>query len=88
MTSFSQIVSISDRGRTFIYQTYTKESIAVIHQQKERVSLFTASPFNYLVPQNNDGNQNAEWTTKSHILLPSYLIDHIDLLRQNRKRMC
>ena len=24
---------------------------------------------------------------KSHIMLPNYLLDHIDLLRQNRKRM-
>ena len=87
MTSPLQIISVSDRERTIIYQTYTRESIAVIHQQKERVSPSTASPFNDLAPRKNDENQNKEWTTKSHIMLPNYLLDHIDLLRQNRKRM-
>ena len=87
MTSPLQIISVSDRERTIIYQTYTRESIAVIHQQKERVSPSTASPFNDLAPRKNDENQNEEWTTKSHIMLPNYLLDHIDLLRQNRKRM-
>ena len=87
MTSPLQIITVSDRERTIIYQTYTRESIAVIHQQKERVSPSTASPFNELSPRKNDGNQNEEWTTKSHIMLSNYLLDHIDLLRQNRKRM-
>ena len=87
MTSPLQIISVSDRERTTIYQTYTRESIAVIHQQKERVSLSTASPFNDLAHRKNDGNQNEEWTTKSHIMLPNYFLDHIDLIRQNRKRM-
>ena len=87
MTSPLQIISVSDRERTIIYQTYTRESIAVIHQQKERVSPSTASPFNDLAPRKNDENQNEEWNTKSHIMLPNYLLDHIDLLRQNRKRM-
>ena len=87
MTSPLQIISVSDRERTIINQTYTRESIAVIHQQKERVSPSTASPFNDLAPRKNDENQNEEWTTKSHIMLPNYLLDHNDLLRQNRKRM-
>ena len=87
MTIPLQIIAVSDRERTFIYQTYTRESIAVIHQQKERVPPSTASPFNDLAPRKNDGNQNEEWTTKSHIVLPNYLLDHIDLLRQNQKRM-
>ena len=78
---------MSDRERTIIYQTFTRESIAVIHQQKERFSPSTASPFNDLAHRKNNGNQNAERTTKSHLLLPSYLLDHIDLFRQNRKRM-
>ena len=87
MTSPLQIISVSDRERTIIYQTYTRESIAVIHQQKERVSPSTAIPFNDLAPRKNDENQNEEWTIKSHIMLPNYLLDHIDLLRQNPKRM-
>ena len=84
MTSPLQVISMSDRERIIIYQTYTRESIAVIHQQKERVSPSTSSPFNDLAP---DGNQNEEWTAKSHIMLPNYLLDHINLLRQNRKRI-
>ena len=40
-----------------------------------------------LAPRKNDENQNEEWTTKSPIMLPNYLLDHIDLLRQNQKRM-
>ena len=34
MTSPLQIISVSDRERSNIYQTYTIESIAVIHKQK------------------------------------------------------
>ena len=87
MTSPLQIISVSDRERTIIYQTCTRKSIAVIHQPKERVSLSTASPFNDLAPRKNDENQNEERTTKSHIMLSNYVLDHIDLLRQNRKQM-
>ena len=86
MTNPLQIISVSDRERILIYQTFTRESIAVIHQQKERVYPSTASPFNDLATRKNDGNQNAEWTTKSHILLSNYLLDHIDILRKNRKK--
>ena len=64
MTSPLQIISVSDQERTIIYQTYTRESIAVIHHQKERVSLSSASPFNDLAPRKNDENQNEEWTKK------------------------
>ena len=60
MTGLLQIISISDRERTIIYQTYTRESIAVIHQQKERVSPSTAYPFNDLALRKNDGNKNEE----------------------------
>ena len=84
-TSPLQITFVSDRESAFFYQTYTRESIALIHQQKERVSPSAASPFNDLAHRKNDGNQNAEWTTKNHILLTNYLLDHIDLLRQNGK---
>ena len=87
MTIPLPIISVSDRERTIIYQTCTRELITVIHQQKERVSPSTTSPFNDLASRKNDGNQNAKWTTKSHILLPNYPLDHIDLIRQNRKRI-
>ena len=80
MTSPSQIISVSDRERTIIYHTYRREPMAVIHQQKERASPSAARPFNELAPRKNDGNQNKERTTKSHILLPNYLLDYIDLL--------
>ena len=58
MTSPLQIISVSNRERTIIYQKYTREPIAVIHQQKERVSPSTASPFNNLAPRKHDGNHN------------------------------
>ena len=83
MTSPLQIILVSDRERTNIHQTYTIEWIAVIHQQKEIFSPSIASLFIDLAHRKNDSNQNAEWTIKSHILLPNY----IDLLRQNRKSM-
>ena len=88
MTSPLQIISVSDRERTtIIYQTYTRDSVAGIHQQKERVSPSRPSSFNDLAPRRNGRYQNQEWSTNSHILLPNYLLDQIDLLRQNRKRM-
>ena len=62
MTGPLKIISVSDRGNKIIYQTYTRESIAVIHQQKERVSPSTANPFNDLAPRKNDRNKNEEYT--------------------------
>ena len=84
---------MSDPGRSAIYQTYTRESIAVIHQQREREREGKRERERErerernLAPRKSDGNQNAEWTTISHILLPNYFLDLIDLLRQNRERM-
>ena len=51
MNSPLQMLPVSDRERTTICQTFTRESIPVIHQQKERVSPSRASPFNDLVPE-------------------------------------
>ena len=80
MTPPTQIISISDYERTFIYQTYTRESVAIVQQQRERLA---SPPFNVL-----EANQQwQEWSTKSHIMLPNYVLDHIGLLRQERKRM-
>ena len=73
-----QIISISDYERTIIYQTYTRESVAIVQQERERLA---SSPFNDLAAN----QQRQEWSTKSHIMLPNYVRDHI--LRQERKRM-
>ena len=80
MTAPLQIISISDYERKIIYQTYTRESVAIVQQQRERLA---SSPFNDLTAN----QQWQEWSTKSHIMLPNYVLDHIDLLRQERKRM-
>ena len=80
MTAPLQIISISDYERTIIYQTYSRESVAIVQQQRERLA---SSPFNDLAAN----QQGQEWSRKSHIMLPNYVLDHIDLLRQERKRM-
>ena len=80
MTAPLQIISISDCERTKIYQTYTRESVAIVQQQRKRLA---SSPFNDLAAN----QQWQEWSTKSHIMLPNYVLDHIDLLHQDRKRM-
>ena len=87
MTSPLQIMSVSGPKETIIYQAHTRESVAVIHQQKERVSSSGASPLNDLAPQKNDGNQNEEQTTKRHELLPNYLLITSIYLNGIRKRM-
>ena len=80
MTAPLQINSISDYERTIIYQTYTRESDAIVQQQRERLA---SSPFNDLAAK----QQWQEWSTKSDLMLPNYVLDYIDLLRQERKRM-
>ena len=82
-TSPLQIRLSSDRERTNIYQTYTIESVAVIHQQKKIVSPTTASLCNDLAPRKTTAIKTWNALQKKQILLPNY----IDLLRQNRKRM-
>ena len=80
MTAPLQIIFISDNDSTKIVQSYTRESVAIVQQQRERLA---SSPFNDLAAN----QQWQEWSTKSHIMLPNYVLDHIDLLRQERKRM-
>ena len=80
MTAPLQINSISDYERTIIYQIYTRESVAIVQQQRERLA---SSPFNDLAAN----QQWQEWSTKSHIMLPNYVLDHIGHFRQERKRM-
>ena len=80
MTAPLQIFSISDYERIVIYKTYTRESVAIVQQQRERLE---SSPFNVLAAN----QQWQEWSRKSHIMLPNYVLDHIDLPRQEHKRM-
>ena len=80
MTAPLQIISISDYERTIIYQSHTRESVTIVQQQRERLE---SSPFNDLAAN----QQWQEWSTKSHIMLHNFVLDHIDLLRQERKRM-
>ena len=68
MTAPLQIISISTHERTNFYQTYLRESVAIVQQQRERLA---SSPFNVLA-----ANQHwQEWSTKSHIMLPHYVFD-------------
>ena len=80
MTAPLQIISISNYQRTIIYQTYTRESVVIEQQQRERLA---SSPFNVLAAN----QQWQEWSTKSRIMLPNYVLNHIELLGQERKRM-
>ena len=80
MTAPLQIISISDYERTIIYQTYTRESVAIVQQQRERLA---SSPFDVLAAN----QQSQEWSTKSQLMLPNYVLNHIDLLRQELKRI-
>ena len=75
MTAPLQIISISDYERTIIYQTNTRESVAIVQQQRERLA---SSPFNDLAAN----QQWQKWSSKSYIMLPNNVLDHIDLLRQ------
>ena len=80
MTAPLQIISISDYERIIIYQTYTREPVAIGQQQRERLA---PTPFNDLAAS----QQWQEWPMKIHIMLPNYVLDHIDLLRQEPKGM-
>ena len=80
MTSPLQIISSSEIEQTIIYQTYLRETIAIVQQDRE----IMPSPFNNLACRPSDQEYRG-WTTKSHKMLPNYLIDQINLLRQSRK---
>ena len=74
MTAPIQILSISEYERAIIYRTYPRESVVIVQQQREKIP---SSPFSVLAAN----QQWHEWSTKSHIMLPNYVLDHIDLLR-------
>ena len=63
-----------------IYQTYMRETIAIVQQQRERMP----SPFNDLACRPSD-QEYRDWTTKRQMMLPNYSLDQITLLRHSRK---
>ena len=80
MTCPLQIISMSDEERTTIYQTYMRETVAIIQQTRER----NPSPFNDLAPRTND-HEYQTWTTKNHIMAPNYILDQIGFLSPGPK---
>ena len=80
MLSPLKIISTSETEQTIIYQTYMRETVVIVQQQRERMP----SPFNDLACRPSDEEYH-DWTTKSHMMLPIYLLDQINLLLQSRK---
>ena len=80
MTSPLQVISTSETERTIIYQTYMRETIVIVQQQRERIP----SPINHLACRPSD-QEYRDRTTQRHLMLPNYLLDQITLLRQSRK---
>ena len=74
-----QVISTSETERTITYQTYMRETIAIAHQERERIP----SRFNYLACRLSD-QEHRNWTTKSHMIL-NYLFGQITFLRQSTK---
>ena len=66
-----QIISINFLERAILYQTYTRDSIVVV-QQERKMRHRKASPFNDLDPASREFD---EWVTKNHIMLPNFLLD-------------
>ena len=80
MTSPLQVISTSETEQKIIYQTYMRETVVIVQQERERMP----SPFNDLAHRPSD-QEYRNWTTQSHMMLPNYLLDQITLLRQSRK---
>ena len=78
-----QIISINSLERAILYQTYTRDSIVVV-QQERKISHRKASPFNDLGP---GGREFDEWVTENHMMLPNFLLDQIGILIQSRKQV-
>ena len=78
-----QIISINSLERAILYQTYTRDSIVVV-QQERKMRHRKTSPFNDLDPGSREFD---EWVTKYHMMLPNYLLDQIGILIQNRKQV-
>ena len=58
-----------------------RETIVIVQQERE----IMPSPFNDLACRPSD-QEYRDWTTKSHMMLPNYLLDQIITLRQSRKK--
>ena len=78
-----QIISINSLERAILYQTYTRDSIVVVQQERKTRHRKT-SPFNDVDPGSREFD---EWVTKNHMMLPNYLLDQIGTLIQNRKQV-
>ena len=78
-----QIISINSLERAILYQTYTRDSIAVV-QQERKMRHRKASPLNDLDPGSREFD---EWATKNHLMLPNYLLDPNGILIQSRKQV-
>ena len=78
-----QIISINSIERAILYQTYTRDSIVVV-QQERKMRHRNASPLNDLDPGSREFD---EWVTKNHMMLPHYLLDQIGILIQSRKQV-
>ena len=59
-----------------------RETIVTVQQERE----IMPSPFNNLACRPSD-QEYRDWTTKSHMMLPNYLLDQITPLRQSRKNI-
>ena len=66
-----QIISINSHERTFSYQNYTKESLAVMQQERN-------------MRQQAERHVNNEWVTKKHTMLSNNLLDQIGITVHNK----
>ena len=78
-----QVISISSLERAILYQTYTRDSIVVVQQERKKRHR-KASPLNDLDPGSREFD---EWVTKNHMMSHNFLLDQIGILRQGRKQV-
>ena len=83
MATLLQIISINSLERTILYQTYTRDSIVVV-QQERKMRHRKASPLNDLDPGSREFD---EWVNKNHMTVPIYLQDRTCILIQSRKQV-
>ena len=78
-----QINSMHCLERALLYQTYTRDSIVVV-QQERKMRHRKASPLNDLDPGCREFDERV---TENHMMLPNYLLDKIGILIQSRKQV-
>ena len=78
-----QIISINSLERVLFNQTYTRDSLVVV-QQERKMRHRKASPLNDLDPGSREFD---EWVTKNHMMLTNYLIDQIGIFIQSKKQV-